>query len=185
MALTHTIFGSPKQGDDRAEVAIPSELISNQDSNITPSSKSNKKGKVESNPSQKVQQPPIKVLRRLHVVLENLSDVGHYAKRRDDADSSSNTALSSSSTTAKLLQEYDLISLSPRNDAVFQSACASAAASDIITLDYTSGRGGVQLPFRIRPADVKAVIARNAVFEVPYAPAILNRNQRKGLIQTW
>lgn len=181
MALTHTVFGAPKQSEDKAENAIPDSLF-----NMS-SCRDQKKlrGAVStddasSREKNSNQQSPIKVLRRLHAVLENLSDVGHYVKRRNEAD-----AGAGSNKSAKILQEYDLVSLAPRNDATFQSACSSANASDIITLDYTSGRGGVQLPFRIRPADVKAVIARKAVFEIPYAPAILNRNQRKGLVQTW
>jgi ribonuclease P/MRP protein subunit RPP1 len=183
MALTHTVFGAPKQSEDKAENAIPDSLFD------MSSSRDQKKprGAVSTNDAASSgdktsnQQSPIKVLRRLHAVLENLSDVGHYVKRRNEADADSG----SNKNSAKILQEYDLVSLAPRNDATFQSACSSANASDIITLDYTSGRGGVQLPFRIRPADVKAVIARKAVFEIPYAPAVLNRNQRKGLVQTW
>lgn len=181
MALTHTIFGAPKQSEDRADKAIPESVW-----NVAQSSDQKKAKHGPQNFGNKRQQQSIFiVLRRMHAVLENLSDVGHFALRNGRTLSANGNSDPSMSATANLLQEYDLISLSPRNDVTFQSACASATACDIITLDYTSGRGGVQLPFKIRPADVKAVIARKAVFEIPYAPALLNRNQRKGLIQTW
>jgi RNase P/RNase MRP subunit p30 len=111
-----------------------------------------------------------RVLRRFHAVVENLSDVGFYAIKADDSSS--------------LLEEYDVVSIAPRNDAAFQACCVSATAAEIITLDYTSGRGGVQLPFRIRTTDVRAAVERRAVFEIPYAPGILNPSQRKALVQT-
>lgn len=120
----------------------------------------------------------IEVLRRFHAVLESLSDLSHYTKRSSNSDAGT-------LQSARILQDYDLVSIAPRNEAIFQSACQSATGADIIVLDYTAGRSSVQLPYKIRSADVKAVVARNGVFEIPYAPALLNRNQRKGLIQTW
>jgi hypothetical protein len=39
------------------------------------------------------------------------------------------------------------------------------------------------LPYRIRPSDVKAVVDRDAVFEIPLSPALLHLKYRKGLIQ--
>ena len=107
MALVHTIYGRPKPTEDRAEVALPSSLWA---------STHNK----------------IRILRRLHVVLENQSDVGIYVIN---------------GPSESLLNEYDLISLSPRNESTFQAACASASAADIITLDYTTR--GVRLPYLI------------------------------------
>ena len=155
VALTHTAFGIPRQNQDEAETAIPESLWQ--------TSKSVR----------------IQVRRRLNAVIETLADLSHYTKRTE---LDRNDAISK---TAAILHSYDMVSICPRNEAIFQSACKTATGSDIIVLDYTCGRGGVQLPYKIRAADVKAVIARNAVFEIPYAPAILNRNQRKGLIQTW
>ena len=116
--------------------------------------------------------PDIRIVHRLHAVVENLSDVGAFSK----TDASENNA------TLSLLREYDLISLAPRNDATFQAACL-ASEVDIVTLDYTAGRGGIQIPFRIRPVDVKAVVERGAAFELHYAPALLNIPQRKALVQ--
>jgi RNase P/RNase MRP subunit p30 len=115
----------------------------------------------------------IRIVKRLHAIVENSSDVGVY----------SNTNATESASTLSLLQEYDLVSLAPRNDVSFQLAC-SASEADIVTLDYTAGRGGVQIPFRIRPADVRAVVERGAAFELHYAPALLNVQQRKALVQT-
>lgn len=84
---------------------------------------------------------------------------------------------------ADLINQYDLISVAPRNEATFQSACASATASDIITLDY-SGSRGLKLPYRIRPTDVQAVVDRQAAFEIQFGPALLIPKLRKALVQT-
>jgi RNase P/RNase MRP subunit p30 len=151
-ALAHTVYGCPRLPEDRVDTVLP-KSIWEKDST-----------KQASNPTS------FRVFRRLHAVVENLSDVGFYAIKADDA--------------SPLLEEYDLVSIAPRNDASFQACCVSATAAEIITLDYTSGRGGVQLPFRIRTTDVKAAVERRAVFEIPYAAAILNQNQRKALVQT-
>ena len=152
-ALTHTVYGRPRIPEDCCDAALPDSLWKQTESTTTTTRRDS-----------------FKVLKRLHAVVENLSDVGFYAIKADD----------SSST----LKDYELVSIAPRNDATFQAACVSATAAEIITLDYTSGRGAVQLPFKIRTSDVKAAVARNAVFEIPYSPAILNQTQRKALIQT-
>ena len=151
-ALTHTVFGCPRVPEDRVDTVLPESIWE------TDSTKQARNSNA------------FRVLRRLHAVVENLSDVGFYAIKADDASS--------------LLEEYDVVSIAPRNDAAFQACCVSATAAEIITLDYTSGRGGVQLPFRIRTTDVRAAVERRAVFEIPYAPGILNPNQRKALVQT-
>ena len=187
MAVTHTVFGAPKKDQDEAELALPESLWLGGAATVSKKKKSSKQAMPPDEEKEGNQpQSPVKVLRRINAVLENLADVAQYTKRR--ADATANAGSSTSATThqsARILQDYDLVALSPRNDATFQSVCKTATASDIIVLDYSTGRGGVQLPFKIRPADVKAAMARQAVFEIPYAPAILNRQQRKGLIQTW
>lgn len=170
MALTHTIYGRPRPNEDRAEVAIPKSLwmAGNSMSATTEKSAnepSKKKKKIENQTRSGT--PPIRVLRRLHAVLENLSDVGVFL---------------SNGSHASLLNEYDIVSVSPRNEATFKSACATATVADIITLDYTIR--GLRLPYRIRPSDVKAVVKRRAVFEIPYSPALLHGKQRKALVQT-
>ena len=161
MALTHTIYGRPRPTEDRANVAIPTSLWSQE------KDEDKKESTTKKRKTSEFHSPNICILRRLHAVLENLSDVGVY--------------LSNSSYSA-LLNEYDIVSVSPRNEATFQSACASATAADIITLDYTIR--GMRLPYRIRPADVKAVANRNAAFELTFAPALLNGKQRRALVQT-
>lgn len=124
---------------------------------------SQKKRKLSNKSSKDIQ-----VLRRLHTVVENLSDVGAYLKN---------------SSQKELLDGYDLISAAPRNDATFQSVCATATMVDIITLDYSTSRG-MRLPFKIRPSNVEAVIQRKAAFEIPLAPALLHAKYRKALAQT-
>lgn len=167
VALTHTIYGSPSS-QDSAEVLeeyVKRETATN-----------------------------IKVLKRLHAVVENLSDVGLYMIKaageiRDPT--ATKSALTKEQQVQDLFNNYDLVSISPRTEAAFQAACVSATAAEIISLDYTtagggrsSGTGGSFLPFRMRAADIKAAVQRGAVFELPYAPALLYRKQRKALIQT-
>jgi len=143
VAFCHTVYGKVKP-DDAAETTFG--LIS------------------------KLNRGSLQVLTRLHIVVENLADVGHYTAEN--------------ASIKLLLQNYDLVSLSPRNDAVFAAACSTATLIDIITLDYTSGRGGVQLPYKIRTLDVKAACKRGAVFEMHYSPAILTLGQRKAFVAT-
>jgi len=163
MALTHTIFGKPRPSEDKSTTAIPVTLWS-----LDIKEPSLKKRKTEVDAADISPPSKVKVLRRLHAILENLSDVGSYM---------------TSGPHAELINQYDLISVAPRNEATFQSACASATAADIITLDY-SGSRGLRLPYRIRPADVQAVIDRQAAFEVQFGPALLITKFRKALVQT-
>jgi RNase P/RNase MRP subunit p30 len=167
MALTHTIFGRPRPLEDAPDKAIDEAFLyavqKKQNDNQEPD---RKKQKVESISSQDSQ---IRVYRRLHAVLEGISEVGAFGANSQSAD---------------LLNGYDLISVSPRNEATFQSACSSATSVDIITLDYTGGRGALKLPFRIRSADIKSATERNVAFEIPIAPALLSPKQRKALVQT-
>lgn len=149
VALTHTIYGRPREPDDRADVALPAVQV--------------KHG--------------MNVLRRLHVVVENLSDMALFAPQ--------------SPSLQQLLNEYDLISISPRNEAAFQAACACAGA-DIVTLEGNataaaaggSSNSSNSLPYKLRSTDVRAVIHRRAVLEIPYGVPVLNRAARKGLVQT-
>lgn len=158
MALTHIIYGQPKP-EDRAVAAIPGYLW-------TPSleleSTDKKRKKPKLNPRDK---KAIRILRRLHAVLENQSDMGFYLSNGSQDD---------------LLNEYDLVSICPMNDATFQSTCKSATMADIITLDYTTR--GLRLPYRIRSVDIKAAIERGATFEIPIAQALINLKQRKALV---
>jgi ribonuclease P/MRP protein subunit RPP1 len=151
VAFCHTVYGKPKLSQDEANIAIP-------DVDLVTTNNDIKKRKSSASSSS------IRVLKRLHVVVENLSDVGYYT--------SSN----------HLLETYDLISMAPRNDATFQAACATAVAVDILTLDYyCGGRSG--LPFYIRTADLETAAARDMTMELWYSPAIVQISHRRALIQ--
>ena len=165
MALTHTIYGRPKP-EDRAAVAIPSSLWTTSSVEQTSNNKSKKKRKLHELPeSDSRDNMAIRILRRLHVVLENQSDMGFYLSNGPQED---------------LLNEYDIVSICPTNDITFQSTCSSATMADIITLDYTSR--GLRLPYRIRSTDIKAAMARGAAFEIPIAPALIHLKQRKAIV---
>ena len=159
MALTHTIYGRPKP-EDRADIAIPCSLWTEPKNNKKKKRKFNEPSSAHLGDERK-----ICILRRLHVVLENQSDMGFYLSNGPQED---------------ILNEYDLVSVCPTNDVTFQSACASATMADIITLDYTTR--GLRLPYRIRSSDVKAATERGATFEIPIAPALLHLKQRKALV---
>ncbi|GKY97630.1 ribonuclease P protein subunit p30 [Mayamaea pseudoterrestris] len=158
IALTHTIYGPPKVTDDSVD-HIQRTLFKRKGSS------DNAKSSVH-------------IIYRLHAVIENLSDVGLYTIQQNKE-----RLTTAAVATEGVLKQFDLVSIAPRNDAVFSTACSTATAAEIITLDYTTTPRG-NLPFRITRSNVKAVIARNAVFEIPIAAACLNRHYRKGLIQT-
>jgi hypothetical protein len=108
------------------------------------------------------------VLCRLHrMVIENLSDLGFYT--------------TPSSATQSIFADYNLVKVSPCNNATFQQACATATAAEIITLLEYTVRGRLFF-FWIRSADVQAAAARCAVFAIPYTKAILCKNHSKTLI---
>lgn len=154
VAITHTVYGAPRIEDDRIDLAFG-------DCGCFGNNKKRRKSSSSS----------LTILRRLHGVVENLSDVGMYAAN-------------SPKDVKETLNEYDLVSICPRNDASLQAACVSATGADIITLDFAGeGRSGGYLPFKIRPADAKVAVRRGVVFEIPYAPAVVNRGQRKGFVQ--
>eukprot|EP00536_Pseudo-nitzschia_multiseries_P000147 jgi/Psemu1/249253/estExt_Genewise1Plus.C_30055 len=164
MALTHTIYGRPKP-EDRADVAIPSSLWSTSEATPVNNQKTKKRKLNDSSTSGDGSETKITVLRRLHVVVENQSDMGVYLSNGPHQD---------------LLNDYDLVSICPTNDITFQSACTTATMVDIITVDYSSR--GLKLPYRIRSSDVKAATERGATFEIPLAPALLHLKQRKALV---
>ena len=135
------------------------------------------------NTNQKKTKESIKSIRRLHVVVENLSDVGLFATLGEKSRTGEQQCKKKKSMD-DLLRSYDLISLAPGNEVSFQAVCNTATAAEIITLDYTinSGGAGASLPYRIRSRDVRAAVARNATFEIPYAPALVNSKVRRKLI---
>jgi ribonuclease P/MRP protein subunit RPP1 len=161
VALTHLVYGSP-QSADHVDLVFPDSMMLMLQKHLQKKRKN---------------KPQLRVLKRLHAIVENLSDVGLYALKPDKNDND---------CTQRILQSYDLVSLAPRNDAVFQAACVSATAAEILTLDYFSSNSRLgRLPFKVRTKDVKAAIQRGVVFEIPYAPAILHPRNRKAFVQTF
>mmetsp|Transcript_5421 Transcript_5421/g.8066 ORF Transcript_5421/g.8066 Transcript_5421/m.8066 type:complete len:439 (-) Transcript_5421:452-1768(-) len=114
------------------------------------------------------------VLRRLNVVIEKVSELGLYCSNIADE------------ATLEVLKSYDVIAMSPRNDECFSSICtmSNLLFCDVITLDYTSGSGNIQLPFKLKSGDIKAATDRGIVFELPYGPALVDPSKRKAFIQT-
>ena len=114
----------------------------------------------------------VQVLRRLHIVVETLSDTGLYTASRTTSSNDTTTPNpqppSVLSAIHALLQDYDLVSLQLRNDACFQAACRSAnPVFDIVTLD-----SGV----KIRAGDLQALWKNFVAMEVCYAPAVAATN---------
>lgn len=173
MAFCNVVYGSPKKQDSVESILkLPAARKRETDESLESDGDTQQRKRAAKRSRAETDNHGMKIVQRLHAVVENLSDVGAY----------SNTNAAENAATVSLLQEYDLVSLAPRNDATFQAACLASEA-DVVTLDYTAGRGGVQLPFRVRPSDVKAVVQRGAAFELPYAPALLNVSKRKALVQ--
>lgn len=131
----------------------------------------------------------ITILRRLNVIIEQPSDLTRYSSNPIEA---SLALIQNSNQTApnllnhkNALDSYDIIALIPLNDESFTSACNSTTTlhSDIITLDYTKGRGGIQLPYKMRAADIRGATRRGIVFEVSYGPALIDPSKRRALVR--
>jgi hypothetical protein len=175
IALTHVIYGRPvsstanlDQTVDAADIAIPKSLYSN----IA------------------IKKPTMHILRRLHAIVETVSDVAMYHSIGNINDTINPSSNNNRDTRTQqlpqqqqqlLLREYGLISLGPTNDATFQAACRHAMAVDIVTVDYTQ-RLGWKLPYQIQPQDLQALIDRGGSLEICVAPALLNIQHRKSLI---
>jgi RNase P/RNase MRP subunit p30 len=109
------------------------------------------------------------IMKRLHLVIDNISDMAVFSLQP--------------SALQQLMGEYDLLSINPRTDDVFQSACTCAGV-DIVTLDGSDSSSFHKLPYSIRSTDVREIRKRNAMLEIPYAHPVLNPTARKGWIQT-
>jgi RNase P/RNase MRP subunit p30 len=144
IALTHVVNDHPKDPDDRSDNVLPESCCLTLNGN------------------------KLVILRRLHVIVENLSDMTIFSPQ--------------SPTQQQLLSEYDLVSISPRSEAVFQAAC-TCDDIDIVTLDGTMSTSNL-LPYKLRTTDIRSIRSRNATLEILYATPLLNRTARKGLVQT-
>jgi RNase P/RNase MRP subunit p30 len=153
VAVTHTIYGGrPRDPEDRASSVMKQY-----------------KDQLVLLPSR--QQPPLRILHRLHLVVESLSDVALL-----------NKPTTPNSLQQQLLNEYDLVSISPRNELVFSAACTCHGV-DIVTLEGVAAASHNRLPFRLRATDLAALASRGAVLEIPYATSVLHVAARKGMVQ--
>ena len=180
IALSHQVTGGVKVGEDEAHIAIPDSICN---SFISINSK---RRRVLANDSELVVKMKAKggnqnhnqcgvpkILKRLNVIIEQESDLAHYSDNIDN------------NNVKEILTSYDLIALSPRNETVLSAICNSQNLfySDIIMLDYTAGRGGVQLPFKLKPSYISAATKRGITFELPYGPALIDPSKRKAFVQ--
>lgn len=136
-ALTHTVYGRPKDPEDLANNAIPKSIYAS---------------------------ASITVLRRLHVIVETLADIGLFAS-------------GAQSPIANILKEYDIISLAPRNAAALDAACRTEV--DIVSMDYHSMHS---VPFRWKRHEIRLLVRNGTRFEIPYAPALLDAKARRNLM---
>ena len=72
-----------------------------------------------------------------------------------------------------LVRRYDLLALEPTSERALSSACNNKRA-DIVALQL-----GVRMPFRLRPAAVKAATANGVSLEVAYNAALMDTNARR------
>ena len=167
------------------------------------SSSSSKKSKSEdvhvssrqNGSSSSTNKSSLKIIKRLNIIIEQESDLAHYSyndyyvhnHHQSNTSSMTKPKPGQQRSIHQLLQCYDLIAFSPRNETVLSAICNSNILFyvDILTLDYTAGRGGVQLPYVIKKNYIQAA-SRNGfglTFELPYGPALLDPNKRKAMVQ--
>ncbi|KAJ8328053.1 RNA-binding RNA processing protein rpp1 [Batrachochytrium dendrobatidis] len=75
-----------------------------------------------------------------------------------------------------ILKSYDIISVQPTSEKLFQSACQNLDV-DIISLDM-----GTRLPFFLRHPTVNSAIQRGIMFEICYSQGIRDQTARANLI---
>ena len=190
IALSHQIHGRVKPNQDESHLTIPlddlldlglsshnSISINTSSEAVSSSSSSNKKrrdpnGNTIVNNTNTNSNKQMKILKRLNVIIEQESDLASYSTKANQE-------------TQTILSSYDIIALSPRNDTTFTAICNSPLLKycDIILLDYTAGRGNVQLPFRIKSSHIAQATRNGLALELNYAPAILDPAKRKAFIQ--
>lgn len=170
IALSHQVHGKVKANQDEAHLTIPTiDSSSNNKKRKAVSQESNSNISSSSNNSCSNK---VKILKRLNVIIEQESDLAHYSNKTNH-------------TTQAILQSYDIIALSPCNETVLAAICKSPHLHycDIILLDYTAGRGHIQLPFKIKSTHIAQAAQKGFTLELNYAPAILDIAKRKAFVQ--
>jgi hypothetical protein len=177
IAFCHTSFGRLKPERDDADKTLPWNQLLSSDAGIESQSNFGRTNSLG-----------MKVYRRLNIVIEEVSDVSQLLlPSTSDAQQASR----------ELLQKYDLVSLQPMNEPVFQSICELLSQSDvanssnltnhvqIINLEYATGsRGGYGLPYKLRKDYVIKVIEAGVTFELNYSTAMLDSKRRHGFLRT-
>lgn len=183
LALSHSINGDEFYPDrDNATKTIPNyySQFNNNDDDVDDDNHGKDKQQVDKGKNKRPKIPKkskkMTILKRLNIRIEEASELGNYCINVNNHKKSFTEAL----------QSYDIIAMSPQNDSAFKSICTMSNLSycDIITLDYTKGRGGIQLPFKIRASDIEAATNRGLAFELQYGPALTDPKKRKAFVQT-
>jgi hypothetical protein len=191
IALSHSIKGRFDLDKDAASQTIPSSctFMSRIQNGDNKSSKESNKKRVKLSGNRRVDgsgsnsNRSCRILKRLNVIIEEASDLELYCNNVPNG------------ATSEALNSYDIIAMSPQNDTSFSAICTTSASTgtsnmsnhyhcDIIILDYTAGRGGIQLPYKLKTSDVRAAANRGIVFELPYGPALIDPSKRKAFVQT-
>lgn len=170
IAISHKIYGNEKLSSDmNALSVIPDSVLHLQEEVF---SKKRKRNVTIASRSDKSRTKGLKILKRLNVVIEHESELANYSYNID-------------SKTKNILLSYDIIAFSPRNEAVLSAICKSQNIffCDVIMLDYTAGRGNVQLPFKLKTSYVSAATERGIAFELDYASALIDFSKRKAFVQ--
>lgn len=180
IAFSHTIVGNKfNSTNDLSTKTIPIPIINR--SVVMKNEKTVVKGADQAPPQDTTDgSSPVnnkfkcEVLRRLNVRINEPSELAMYCTD------------GTKEATMKALKSYDLIAMTPTNDETITSICSMSNLFyvDIITLDYALGRGGIQLPFRLKTADIQAAVNRGLTFEIPYGPALVDISKRKAFVQT-
>lgn len=100
--------------------------------------------------------PKLKLLSRITVVIEEQQQVRFIP--------------------GETIQSYDIVSVQPMSEKLFQQVCSSVEA-DVISFDMTS-----RMPFYIKHRQVNLAIQRGLSFEILYAPMIRDESLRKHVI---
>lgn len=208
IALTHSIFGRyDKESDvDFGHVSIPFSFQSHGEDNNNEEKRKNS-GDNDVRKEVVVETYGMKVLKRLNIIIEEMSDLSYYTSNESNNKLGKKVENDSEGVSFlhRLYESYDLISFTPRTESTFSSLCQSKNIMfDILTLDYTignasmsstSGRkfgggGGGGLPYTLRGSDFTAIFSSSSSSEIPpvlelnYAPAISDPSKRRNWIVT-